>query len=278
MIINFYKMHGLGNDFIIIDNTSNKINLTTEQIKLLCNRRLGVGCDQLILTEEIIPHKQVKMTIFNSDGSQAGACGNATRCLGLHAMNKYQTSHIDIKTDNRLISVKQGENNNIISNMGKATFEWNDIPLSSKDLDPLNINIAELNLTGVAVNVGNPHIVFVVKNVDEVNLQDLGPKIETHPFFPEKTNVEFISILDKNTIRMRVWERGAGITLACGTGSMASFVVANKLNLIDKADSSSNSKTKVLLDGGMLSIYYNDKNDIIVEGHSCLVFEGKIEI
>ncbi|MGV3278693.1 diaminopimelate epimerase [Rickettsiales bacterium LUAb2] len=274
MITNFYKMHALGNDFVIIDTTKDKLSLTTEKIKFLCHRRFGIGCDQLILTEEIKPLELVKMSIFNQDGSSASACGNATRCVGLLYMQKYQTKEITIKTDNRTLLIKLN-NNNIIANMGKASFNNEDIPLSNSNLNSLDLKFTDLELaeSGMAVNVGNPHVVFVVQNVDNINLAEIGPKLENHHFFPNKTNVEFIQILSPNLIKMRVWERGSGITLACGTGATASFAAASQLNLINKQE-----PTKIILDGGELLLSYDNNSNIIIEGAANLVFEGKIDL
>lgn len=271
MIINFIKMHGLGNDFVIIDNNKEQLQLTTDNIKLLCNRNFGIGCDQLILTEDIEPRKLIKISIFNANGSKASACGNATRCVALYAMKKYRINSIKIKTDNRILTTHFSNNNNIMVNMGKSSFNAIDIPLENTTLNPLKLSFPELQLKeyGVAVNVGNPHVVFIVNDFNHINLAELGPKIENHHFFPEKVNVEFIKVVDKNTIVMKVWERGTGITTACGTGATATFAVAKLLNLIN------NDNVKIILDGGELLLHINKDNQIILEGPATLVFEGK---
>lgn len=273
MLINFIKMHGLGNDFVIIDNTKENLRLTSNHIQHICNRHLGIGCDQLILTEDLIPRKTIKMRVFNSNGSKASACGNATRCIAFYAMQKYQINQINIQTANRILFARLNSNGNIEVNMGEASFKVEEIPLSSGSLNPKSLSFPEFNLQeiGIAVNVGNPHVVFVTTDVDAVPLEKLGPLIEKHSYFPERINVEFIQILDKNTIKMRVWERGTGITTACGTGAMSSFAVAKELNLIDY------NNVKILLEGGEL-LLHSQQNDIILEGPATLVFKGYIKL
>lgn len=268
MIINFIKMHALGNDFVIVDNTYKNIYLNTEAIKLISNRNLGVGCDQLIIIEEIIPRELIKMTIYNADGTKVSACGNATSCVSYYIHTKYQINKIKIQTDTRELQTLAQENN-VLVNMGCVSFKAKDIPLSNPNLDPKNLEFPEiLQEKGIALNIGNPHVVFVVNELDNINLNEIGPKVENHIYFPEKVNVEFIKIINKHTVRMIVWERGTGRTKACGTGASASFAVASMLNLV-------NNNVKIILDGGELLIHTNKKNEIIINNTPTFVFEGK---
>lgn len=269
MIINFIKMHALGNDFVIIDNTHKNIHIDTNAVKLISNRNFGVGCDQLIIIEETIPRELIKMTIYNSDGTRVSACGNATACVAFYVTKKYQINNIKIQTDSRILETSAQENN-IQVNMGSVSFKSEDIPLSDLTLDSKNLSFPELQLQekGTALNIGNPHIVFVVKSFDNIDLARVGSKIENHHYFPEKINVEFIKIINKNTIRMIVWERGTGITKSCGTGASAAFAVAKMLNLV-------NNNVKIVLDGGELLIHTNEKNEIIINNGTTFVFEGK---
>lgn len=276
-------MHGIGNDFVIIDNAEKDFNLSSKQISTLCNRKLGIGCDQLILTEEVEPEKTVKMTIYNADGSLAEACGNATRCVAWQAMRKYQTKAINVKTQNRLLktflissqperSKQSMGQDQVLVNMGKAVFEPAAIPLRANVLDSTSLCFKDIGLAtaGHAVNVGNPHVVFIVDDVSSVNLETLGPKIERHPYFPARTNVEFVQVLSPNQIKVRVWERGTGITSSCGTGAMASFTVAHTLELIKPTE------VEVILEGGSLILSKTRDDDINITGPVCFVFEGKI--
>lgn len=283
MIVNFIKMQALGNDFVIIDNYDHDINLLPEWVIFICQRRLGVGCDQLILTEDIEPEKTVRISIYNADGSQAQACGNATRCVASQAMSKYQVSTIDVKTNNRTLKATlEGRldslSNLIKVNMGPASFDSSSIPLRGPSLDPMNLTFPELttlageNVVGHALSVGNPHLVVVVKDLSLIDVAKLGRELEHHPYFPERTNVEFIQVLDRAHIKMKVWERGSGITRACGTGATAAFAVARKLGLVEA------SNVALHLDGGNLTLSLNPQGDISLVGPATFVYEGHLKI
>ena len=273
-MINFIKMHALGNDFVIIDNTNKGIVLTPQQIYTICDRKEGVGCDQLIITEDVSPKELVKITIYNADGSLAEACGNASRCVAWYAMNKYQVQEIKIKTCNRLLEATMGDG--VISiNMGTPLFQPESIPLSdgvfAEGSPYLIFAESELkDLRGVPVNVGNPHIVFIVPELSGIDVATLGKMVEHHGYFPQKTNVEFIQVLNPHCIKMKVWERGTGITKACGTGACASFAVASSLNIVESEN------VTVQLDGGNLTLGYDAQKNIILTGSATFVFEGKI--
>ncbi len=269
--IEFTKMHGLGNDFVIIDRRSKKIEINNNLIQKLSDRRTGAGCDQLITIND--PKKKgvdVSINIFNPAGDQAEACGNGTRCVAKILFDENnQKETLKILSDaGTLIAKNAGDE--ISVNMGKMTSDWNKIPLS-KEMDTLNIPIdVEGFDKGVAVNIGNPHIVFYGQSIKNINLNEIGPKIEKHHFFPNKTNVEFIEVVNANTIKMKVWERGVGITLACGSGACAAVYAGWKKKLIEK-------NSEVQLEKGSLHINIVD-DEAIMTGPAEISYNGYIQI
>ena len=268
--IEFTKMHGLGNDFVIIDRRSNKIEINDNLIQKLSDRRTGAGCDQLItINNPTIDNVDVSIDIFNPAGDKAEACGNGTRCVAKILFNENNEKEtLKILSDaGTLIAKKAGDE--ISVNMGKMTTDWEKIPLS-EEMDPLNIPIKVEGFDrGVAVNIGNPHVVFFGKSIENINLNQLGPKIEKHNFFPNKTNVEFIEILNSNTIKMRVWERGVGVTLACGSGACAAVYAGWKKNLIERS-------AEVQLEKGSLHINIINE-EAIMTGPAEISYNGNIE-
>ena len=226
-VINAFKMDGLGNDFIIIDRRKNSINLSKEEIIKLGSRN-NIGFDQIIFIEKEI-NKIFPITIFNSDGLEISACGNGSRCIAYLLGKDMNTKNIKLKTSNRLLEANIVGDLNVRLGMGKPIFDWSKIPLV-ENLDHKNItlNIHGEKLTdGFCLNVGNPHIIFFVKDCFKYDLGVLGPKIENHEIFPERINVTFAQINDKNNIIVNVWERGAGLTKACGTAACATAVAAS---------------------------------------------------
>ena len=268
--IEFTKMHGLGNDFVIIDRRSNKIEINDNLIQKLSDRRTGAGCDQLItINKPESDNADVSIDIFNPAGDKAEACGNGTRCVAKILFDENNKKTLKILSDaGMLIAKKVGDE--ISVNMGKMTTDWEKIPLS-EEMDPLNIPILVEGFDkGVAVNIGNPHVVFFGKSIENINLNQVGPKIEKHNFFPNKTNVEFIEILNSNTIKMRVWERGVGVTLACGSGACAAVYAGWKKNLIE-------SRAEVQLEKGSLHINIIDE-EAIMTGPAEISYNGNIQI
>ena len=269
--IEFTKMHGLGNDFVIIDRRSNKIEINDNLIQKLSDRRTGAGCDQLItINNPLSDNADASIDIFNPAGDKAEACGNGTRCVAkilFDENNKKETLKI-LSDAGTLIAKKAGDE--ISVNMGKMTTDWKEIPLS-KEMDSLNVPIEVEGFDkGVAVNIGNPHVVFFGKSIENINLNQIGPKIEKHNFFPNKTNVEFIEILNSNTIKMKVWERGAGVTLACGSGACAAVYAGWKKKLIE-------SSAEVQLEKGSLHINIIDE-EAIMTGPAEISYNGSIQI
>ena len=228
--IKAFRMDGLGNKFVIVDRRKDFVNITKEKIIHLGN--LGsfhrdIGFDQIIFIEKEVD-KAFPITIFNSDGGEVSACGNGSRCIAYLLGKDLDTKEVKLKTNNRLLDAKIVGDLEVELAMGKPIFEWNKIPLS-KNLDHSNItlNIEDKVFTdGFCLNVGNPHIVFFVKDCFERDLKVLGPKIENNELFPERTNVTFAQVNDRNNITVNVWERGAGLTKACGTAACATAVAA----------------------------------------------------
>jgi|TARA_B100001142_G_scaffold14448_1_gene13667 diaminopimelate epimerase len=269
--IEFTKMHGLGNDFVIIDKRSNEIEINDNLIQKLSDRRTGAGCDQLItINDPKNKDADVSIDIFNPAGDKAEACGNGTRCVAKILFNENNEKEtLKILSDaGTLIAKKVGDQ--ISVNMGIVTTEWDRIPLT-KEMDTLNVPIHVDGFdSGVAVNIGNPHVVFFGKSIENINLNEIGPKIEQHHFFPNKTNVEFIEVVNSNTIKMKVWERGAGITLACGSGACAAVYAGWKKKLIEK-------NSEVQLEKGSLHINIVN-NEAIMTGPAEISYNGYIHI
>ena len=214
--INFIKMHGLGNDFVIIDKRHSDLKITKELINKLSDRKSGAGCDQLItINSNDDDNIDAQIEIFNPSGDKAEACGNGTRCVAKLLFNESNKKNINILSDAGLLHATKKDEKNISVNLGKLSYEWDRIPLS-KNLDTLNIPIEIQGLSyGVAINIGNPHLVFFGKNIKEIDLMKIGPMVENNILFPNKINVEIVEIVNSKKIKMRVWERGVGITLAC---------------------------------------------------------------
>jgi len=267
MEIRFRKMHGLGNDFVIIDARNQSIQLNKQKCLALSDRKTGIGYDQLILIEQT-KNKSADafMRIYNADGSQAGGCGNATRCVAKLLMKETQKKETTIETMAGLLKAKKDKNNLITVNMGAPKLSWNEIPLKEK-ADTLKLNLSIDNISNpTCVNMGNPHTIFFAQNLDEINLEIIGPQIETHEMFPEKTNVEIVKIISPTHLKIHTWERGTGITRACGTGACASLVAAVQHNLAER-------KAKTELKGGDLFIEWDQNNDILMTGPATTTIE-----
>jgi diaminopimelate epimerase len=234
--IKAYKMDGLGNDFVIIDRRKVKIDLSKEQIINIADRKKGPGCDQIIIIDKDKEKKtNAKITFYNSDGGETGACGNGSRCISYFLMNEKKLNKSKINTKGGILKAKLVLRNDVSINMGVPNFDWEKIPLIKK-MDHTKVKIKTKNfgiLTGYTLSVGNPHIIFF-KSITLDLLKKIGPEIEYHKFFPERCNVTFAEVLNKKNIVVKVWERGAGLTLACGTAACATAVAASKLGLTGK--------------------------------------------
>jgi diaminopimelate epimerase len=262
MDIKAFKMDGLGNDFVIIDQRSQNYNLTKDQIIKICDRN-HIGCDQLILIQKN-EKKDAGLEFYNSDGSISGACGNGTRCVADLLSKENNDKEIILWTSSGALKSQILSGNLVETEIGIPKQNWDEIPLK-KNLDTknLNIKIVDKNNTehfgGTSVNVGNPHVVFFVDNIENYDLKKIGPKIENHDYFPEKCNVTLAKVINKKLIKVKVWERGAGLTKACGTAACATAVAANINGLADK-------KTDIEFALGRLSISIDEKNSIHMKG------------
>ena len=269
-----FKMDGLGNDFVIIDQRSKDLNLTKEQVIKICDRNY-IGCDQLILINKINSNKN-SLFFYNSDGSVSNACGNGTRCVAKLLSQESKKNVIDVETSSGNLISKILDNDIVETNIGKGTMEWEKIPLSRKiNTKNLGINIKSINNEnfkgGMAVNVGNPHIIFFVENIENYKLEKIGPEIENHELFPEKCNVTIANILDNKSVKVKVWERGAGLTKACGTAACATAFAGyiNGLTL---------NETIIKFELGDLSIKIETDNSISMLGPVSKIKEIQIKL
>jgi diaminopimelate epimerase len=266
----FLKMHGAGNDFVVLDARSRPWDIDGEAARRLADRRTGIGCDQLIVVgSPRQPGADAFMTIFNPDGSEVSACGNATRCVAWMLMGETGSGYATIETRAGLLSAQAAGPNRVAVDMGPARLDWDQIPLA-RAMDTLHLPVSEGGLADpVGVGMGNPHAVFFVPDAEAVPLSELGARLEHHALFPERCNIEAAQILGPERIRMRVWERGAGITLACGTGACATLVAAARRGLTGR-------KADIVLDGGVLTIEWLDNGHVMMTGPVALAYTGTL--
>ncbi|MDX2143137.1 MAG: diaminopimelate epimerase [Rhodospirillaceae bacterium] len=263
----FRKMHGIGNDFVVLDTRGQPLDLTTRAARTLADRRWGVGCDEILIIERPKNGGDAFMGVRNADGSIAEQCGNGVRCVADVLMNEMGKSRLTIETLGGPVTATRASNGHIAIDMGLAKTEWRDIPLSEAR-DTLHLNISEGPLKDpVGVSMGNPHAVFFVPDALAIDLKTLGPKLEHHALFPHRANIEIVQVLSPTHLRMRVWERGSGITQACGTGACASLVAAVRRNL-------SARKATLTLDGGDLDIEWREDGHVIMTGPVAYSFDG----
>ena len=269
-----FKMDGLGNDFVIIDNRQEITNLTKDQIVKICDRNF-IGCDQLIFIE---PDNSANASLrfFNSDGGESGACGNGTRCVADLISKEKNNKSIILNTLSGKLKSQILDKKIVTTEIGKARLKWDEIPLS-KEMNTKNLNIKIIDTNnnehfgGTAINVGNPHVVFFVKRIEDFDMETIGPEIENHELFPEKCNITIAQIIDKNLIKVKVWERGAGLTKACGTAACAT-AYAGKLNNLTE------NKTDIEFSTGKLSILIDENNSIHMKGSVSDIKEIKIKL
>lgn len=270
--IPFRKMNGLGNDFVVLDARQRALSLAPEDARRIGDRSTGVGCDQIIVIE---PSKNADlfMRIFNADGSEVDACGNATRCIALLAAEESGRSEISVETNAGLLKAKVDNPESITIDMGTPRFAWNDIPLAEpfEDTTGIELQIGPIDApvlhTPSVVNVGNPHAIFWVNDVEAYDLGRFGPLLENHPIFPERANISIAQITSPNSLKLRTWERGAGLTRACGTAACASAIAAARKGLTER-------RVAVELPGGTLHIEWDENNHILMRGPAELEFEG----
>ena len=262
MDIKAFKMDGLGNDFVIIDQRNQNLNLNKDQIIKICDRNF-IGCDQLIFIKKS-EKKDAELEFYNSDGSISGACGNGTRCVADLLSKENDNKEIILWTSSGPLKSKILDDNLVETEIGIPKTNWHEIPLS-KDLDTKNLGLKIVNknnithIGGTSINVGNPHVIFFVDNIEDYDLEKIGPEIENHKYFPEKCNVTLAKIINKNLIKVKVWERGAGLTKACGTAACATAIAGNINKLTDK-------KTDIEFSLGKLSITIDENNSVHMRG------------
>lgn len=258
----FMKMHGLGNDFVVIDTRVSDVKVTQRLVRALADRHLGVGFDQLAVVSD---GNDLTITFYNADGSTSAACGNATRCIADREMAATGTDKLNITIVGRgeLTAIRQADGTTAV-NMGHPQTDWQDIPLA-RDVDTLALPI---DGAPVATGMGNPHCTFFVDDVHAVDLVTMAPTIEHHPLYPQRTNVQFAQVIGPDHIRMRVWERGTGITLASGSSSCATAVAGARLGLTGRT-------VRIDLDGGTLSIDWRD-DGVWMAGPTAHVFDGTL--
>ena len=262
MDIKAFKMDGLGNDFVIIDQRTDEQKFNKDQIIKICDRNF-IGCDQLILIKKD-KDKNLILKFYNSDGSISSACGNGTRCVADLLSKESNQKEITVHTSSGVLKSKILENNVVETEIGTPKTNWNEIPLDKEiDTKNLKIEISDKNkkkhIGGTAVNVGNPHVVFFVNDIGNFDLKSIGPEIENYDLFPEKCNVTLAKVINNNLIKVKVWERGAGLTKACGTAACATAVAANLLSLTDKT-------VDIEFELGKLTISIDAKNSIHMKG------------
>ncbi|HIO51563.1 MAG TPA: diaminopimelate epimerase [Pelagibacteraceae bacterium] len=257
-----YKMDGLGNDFIIFDKRKKSISLTKDQI-IKISSRSNIGCDQVIFIDKD-ETSDVSLTFYNSDGGEISACGNGSRCTAYLLMKENNNKKISLRTKVGILQAELGDKNLVRINMGQPNFKWRKIPLS-KEMDNKNLKI-KINSTdgkeiegGFSLSVGNPHIIFFVEDFNKFNLKEIGPKIENHNYFPERCNVTLASIKNKKHVKVKVWERGAGLTKACGTAACATAVSGAVLKLNERY-------VDIEFQEGLLNIDWNADNNIYMTG------------
>ncbi|HBC08878.1 MAG TPA: diaminopimelate epimerase [Rhodospirillaceae bacterium] len=268
----FIKMHGLGNDFVVLDARETPMPLTAGQAAAIADRRRGVGCDQLIVLER--PRSDIAdvfVRFHNSDGGESLACGNGTRCIAAMLMDEKSSDHLIVETGAGLLDAEKGKDGLVTVDMGTARLDWREIPLSEA-VDTLHVDAGAGPLQdAVCVSMGNPHAVYFVDDADAVPIEVFGPVIEQHKMFPQFTNVEAASLRPDGAIRMRVWERGAGVTQACGTGACATLVAAVRRGLI------AGRKADVIVDGGTLTIEWLPDDHVLLTGPVATSFTGTLD-
>jgi len=267
----FIKMHGAGNDFVVLDLRRGGAAPTATEAVAIADRHRGIGCDQIIL---IGPSKtgvtDLGLVFLNSDGSESGACGNGTRCVADLLMKERGADHLALETAAGILDCARGRDGRVTVDMGLARTEWRDIPLAEAR-DTLHLGIGEGPAKDpVGVGMGNPHAVFFVADVAAIPIEAIGPRLERHKLFPERANIGFAEVRAPDRIRLRVWERGAGLTLACGSGACAALVAAVRRGLTKR-------KATLELDGGTLEIEWLENGHVLMTGPTAIAFHGTID-
>jgi len=269
--LTFSKMHGLGNDFVVFDGRERDPGLSTGAVRAIADRHTGVGCDQLIILEPAPSEAaDVFMRIYNTDGSESTACGNATRCIGAMLMQETGRKQVTIETGAGLLEAADAGPGRVSVDMGPVSTNWQDIPLAH-ECDTMSLPIEMDGLMHpVAINVGNPHMVFFVDDASIAPIDELGYQLERHPLFPERANIQMAEVLGYDRIRLKTWERGVGRTMASGSSACATLAAAHLKGLTGRT-------AKVVNDGGALTIHFRDDNHVVQTGRASVSFSGVLD-
>ncbi len=271
----FVKMHGLGNDFVVLDGRASGLRLTPAQAVALGDRRRGVGCDQIIVLEpapeDASGEADVFMRILNPDGSEAGACGNATRCVAQIVSRETGRGQVAIRTITGLLAAEALPDGRFTVDMGPARLGWQDVPLA-RAMDTLHLPLSRPGLgEPAACSMGNPHATFFVPDLDALDLAAIGPGLERDPLFPDRANIGFAQVLSPGHLRLAVWERGAGLTLACGSGACAAIVNAHRRGLAGR-------HARISMPGGDLDLAWREDGHVLMTGPVATAFTGQFDL
>ena len=271
----FRKMNGLGNDFVVLDARARALSLAPEAVRAIADRKEGIGCDQLIALEPSDP-ADVFMRVWNADGGEVAACGNAARCVAAVIATEQGRPQVSIETEDQVLGAVVGDDGNVTIDMGVPRLAWDEIPLAEPFHDTCRIELqagpidAPVLHSPAVVNVGNPHCLFFVEDVEAIDLMRIGPMLERHPLFPERANISLVQVMSPEHLKVRTWERGAGLTRACGTAACASAVAAVRRKLAER-------KVTVTLPGGDLVIEWREADGhVLMTGPYALDFEGTL--
>ena len=268
----FRKMQGLGNDFVVFDARDRAIQMNGTQARAIADRHFGVGCDTLVLITPGNTHADASLRFFNADGGEVESCGNATRCVARVLMDERDVSRVTLFSRGGMLECSDAGKGLVTVDVGIPKLEWNELPLAKAvDAHKFPLSVDGISISAAAVLMGNPHCILFVDDAAAAPVTLLGPSIERHPLFPNRINVEFAQVIDRRHIRMRVWERGVGVTMACGTGACATVVAAAQRGLTDR-------RAEVQLDGGPLMIEWREDNHVFMTGPATLSFLGEIDL
>lgn len=269
----FLKMHGLGNDFVVFDARDSALALSPAQIKAVADRHFGIGCDTVVMIRPGGAQADASVLFYNADGTESEACFNASRCVARLLLDERGLARVKLSTKGGMLICSDAGKGQVTVDMGEPRLDWTQVPLASAaDTTNFSLDIGGAALPVSAVSMGNPHCVLFVPDAEKAPLTTLGPRIETLPFFPNRTNVEFAQVLDPGSIRMRVWERGVGVTLACGTGACATAVAAIRRRLAGR-------KVDLVLDGGTLAIEWREEDGhVLMTGATAMPFRGRVDL
>jgi len=269
----FLKMHGLGNDFVVFDARDSALSLDAARVRKIADRHFGIGCDTVVVIRPAGPEADAVVQFFNADGSESESCYNATRCIARLLLDERGLARVKLSTRGGMLLASDAGKGLVTVDIGEPRTDWRQVPMAeARDTTSFTLDVGGSSLPASAVSMGNPHCVLFVPDAAAAPVAMLGPRIENLPLFPQRTNVEFAQVIDPGKIRMRVWERGVGITLACGTGACATAVSAIRKGLTGR-------KVELVLDGGSLFIEWRESDGhVLMTGPAALVFRGRVEL